>query len=82
MNEPLGRFGSLRPARVRRMAWETAAMAISWPMIRLCSSSSMWRSFWRLLLGQLVDRDAGPDAEDLGDGFLVDLVEQVDAARP
>jgi hypothetical protein len=31
-----------------------------------------------LLLGQLVDRDAGPDREDLGDGLLVDLVEEVD----
>ena len=32
-----------------------------------------------LLLGELVDRDARPEAEHLGDGFLVDLVEQVDA---
>ncbi len=31
-----------------------------------------------LFLGELVDRDARPDAEHLGDGFLVDLVEQVD----
>jgi len=30
---------------------------------------------------EFVDRDAGPDREDLGDGFLVDLVEQVDAGR-
>ena len=45
MNEPLGRLGSLRPARVRRMAWLTALMASSWPMTRLCSSSSMRRSF-------------------------------------
>ena len=44
MNEPLGRLGSLRPARVRRMAWLTALMASSWPMTRLCSSSSMRRS--------------------------------------
>ena len=32
-----------------------------------------------LLLGELVDRDAGPDRQHLGDGLLVDLVEQVDA---
>ena len=32
-----------------------------------------------LLLGELVDRDTGPQREDLGDGFLVHLVEQVDA---
>ena len=32
-----------------------------------------------LLLGELEHRDAGPDREDLGDGLLVDLVEEVDA---
>ena len=41
MNEPPGRLGSLSPARVRRIAWDSALMAASWPMIRLCSSSSM-----------------------------------------
>ena len=44
MNEPLGRLGSLRPARVRRMAWDTDLMASSWPITRLWSSSSMRRS--------------------------------------
>ena len=29
MNEPLGRFGSLRPARVRRIACDTALIASS-----------------------------------------------------
>jgi hypothetical protein len=33
----------------------------------------------RLLLGELVHRDAGPHREHLGDGLFVDLVEQVDA---
>ena len=32
----------------------------------------------RLLLGELVDGNARPHAEHLGDGLLVDLVEQVD----
>ena len=41
MNEPVGRFGSLIPARARRIAFETAMIAASWPMTRLCSSSSM-----------------------------------------
>ena len=80
MNEPLGRFGSFRPARVRRTLWLTALMAFSWPMMRLCSSPSMLSSFGGLFLGELVHRDAGPDAEHLGDGLFVDLVEQVDAA--
>ena len=45
MNEPLGRFGSLMPARARRMAFETATIAWCWPITRLWSSSSMRTSF-------------------------------------
>ena len=45
MNEPEGRLGSLMPARARRIARETAAMACSCPMTRLWSSSSMRSSF-------------------------------------
>ncbi|CAM5526194.1 hypothetical protein STANM309S_02083 [Streptomyces tanashiensis] len=41
MNEPPGRFGSFRPARVRRMARERPMTASFWPMTRLWSSSSM-----------------------------------------
>jgi len=36
-------------------------------MIRLCSSPSMLSSLAGLFLGELVDGDAGPDAEHLGD---------------
>ena len=35
--------------------------------------------FLGLLLGQLVNRDTGPHRQHLGDGLLVDLVEQVHA---
>ena len=45
MNEPAGRFGSLIPARERRIAFETAVIATSWPITRLCSSSSIRTSF-------------------------------------
>ena len=45
MNEPVGRFGSLIPARARRIAFETATIAVSWPITRLCSSSSIRTSF-------------------------------------
>jgi hypothetical protein len=41
MNEPIGRFGSCRPARARRTAVETARTACAWPMTRLPSISSM-----------------------------------------
>ena len=41
MNEPAGRLGSFRPARVRRIDWETDRTAGSWSMMRRCSSSSI-----------------------------------------
>ena len=44
-NVPIGRSGSLRPARERRRASETAVTASSWPMTRWCRRSSMWTSF-------------------------------------
>ena len=53
MNEPIGRFGSFRPARARRTARVTVEIASSWPMTRLCSSSSIRSSFGRLGLDQL-----------------------------
>ena len=79
MNEPLGRFGSLRPARVRRMAWLTrldGLLLADDPPVELFLHAE---ELGRLLLGELVDGDAGPDGEHLGDRLLVDLVEQVDA---
>jgi hypothetical protein len=45
MNEPIGRFGSCRPARARRTAVETASTASAWPTTRLARLSSMRSSF-------------------------------------
>ena len=45
MKLPMGRLGSCRPARARRMAFATASRASSWPTTRRCSRSSMWMSF-------------------------------------
>ena len=45
MNEPPGRFGSFKPLRVRRIDCASALTASSWPITRLCSSSSMRSSF-------------------------------------
>ena len=39
--EPMGRFGSLRPARARRTAFETALTASSCPTTRRVSTRSM-----------------------------------------
>ena len=46
MKLPMGRLGSLRPARLRRMALATSDTASFWPITRSCSRSSMWISFW------------------------------------
>ena len=44
MNEPMGRLGSLRPARARRTARETVSIASSWPIIRWWRTSSILSS--------------------------------------
>ena len=44
-NDPIGRLGSLSPARARRTASDTATTALSWPITRACSRSSICRSF-------------------------------------
>ncbi len=45
INDPIGRFGSLSPARERRMALATRSSAASCPMTRSRSRSSMLMSF-------------------------------------
>ena len=45
MKLPIGRFGSFSPLRARITASATAVTASSWPMTRLCSSSSRCSSF-------------------------------------
>src|SRR5881227_3082517 len=41
MNEPIGRLGSLSPARARRTAFAIVSIASSWPMTFSRSASSM-----------------------------------------
>src|SRR3989441_893989 len=74
MNEPVGRFGSLMPARARRIERETASIASSWPMTRLCSSSSM-----RGRRAHRSDAHARPGLVDQVDG-LVGQVPVLDVA--
>ena len=47
MKDPVGRFGSDRPARERRIASATALTASCWPTTRLLSTSSMRSSLSR-----------------------------------
>ena len=47
MNEPIGRFGSCRPERLRRTALATASTASSWPTRRWWIRSSSTSSFAR-----------------------------------
>ena len=66
-NEPIGRFGSCNPARARRTACETAAIASSWPTTRALSASSMCKQLAALAFEHLLDRHAGPARHDRGD---------------
>ncbi len=47
IKEPMGRLGSCSPARARLTAVETALTASVWPITRLPSASSIFRSFSR-----------------------------------
>ena len=60
MNEPIGRFGSLSPARVRRMAGDTALMASSWPTTDCVQLVFHAQQPGRLGLLQPGDGNAGP----------------------
>ena len=72
MNEPIGRLGSLSPARERRMARDTALMASSWPTTERVELVFHPQQPGGLRLLQPGDRDAGPAGDDEGDGLLVD----------
>src|SRR5215211_2617163 len=62
MNEPVGRFGSLSPARERRMLTDDALVQLVLHPHQLL----------RLGLGQLEHGDAGPHRDDVGDLLLGD----------
>ena len=76
MNEPIGRFGSCRPERLRRTALATASTASSWPTSRWWMRSSSTSSLARSVSIIRRDGDAGPGADDLGDFLRADLLAQ------
>ncbi len=61
---------------LRRMASATATMASSWPTTRWRRRSSILQQALALALEHLVDRDAGPAGDDLGDVLVGDLLAQ------
>ena len=67
MNEPIGRFGSCRPARARRTAVDTAFTASAWPTTRLPICSSILQQLLALAFEHAVDRNAGPARDHLRD---------------
>ena len=72
MNEPIGRFGSLSPARARRTAFETIADRLLLADDPAVEGLLHVEQALRLFLGDAGDRDAGPHRDDLGDLLLVD----------
>ena len=80
MNEPPGRLGSFRPARVRRMARRERLDGLLLADDALVQLVLHLEQPGGLLLGELHDRDAGRDGEHLGDQLLVDLGDDVHVA--
>ena len=66
-NEPIGRFGSCRPARARRTASTPPRRASSWPTTRFAERVLHLQQLFALALQHLLDRNAGPARDDLRD---------------
>src|SRR6202022_2315509 len=73
MNEPVGRFGSLRPARVRRVDGgtpPTRGVLVDDATVQLVFHAD---ELGRLLFRELVDRDARPRRQNRRDLLFVNL---------
>ncbi len=78
MKEPEGRFGILESGASSADALRDrpdGVLLADHPLVEFVFHAQQLLGF---LLGQLVHRDAGPDAENLGDRFLVHLIEEID----
>ena len=67
MNEPIGRFGSCKPARERRTAVATACTASAWPTTRLPRLVLHFQELVLFAFQHLVDGHAGPARDHLRD---------------
>ena len=72
MNEPIGRLGSLSPARARRTALEIDVDRLLLADHPVVERVLHVQQALGLLLGDPRDRDAGPHRDDLGDLLLTD----------
>ena len=73
MKLPSGRLGSWRPARARRIALATEAIASSLADDPAVEPLLHLDQLLDLAFDQTADRHVGPRADDLGDVFFVDL---------
>ena len=73
MNEPVGRFGSLMPARARRIALDDGDDRLVLADDALVELVLHPDELLRLGLGELEDGDARPHGDDVGDLVLADL---------
>lgn len=71
MNEPIGRFGSCNPARLRRTASATAAIASSWPITFVKHPRDGATVFFAL--EHFAYRNTGPAGYYIGDVFGIHL---------
>ena len=80
-NEPMGRFGSERPARERRTASDTALTASAWPMTPLAEAVLHLEELLRLALAAS-GRPGRPSTRETtaGDVLLGDLLAGASAA--
>jgi hypothetical protein len=71
MNEPIGRLGSLRPARARGCLGDGLDRVVLADDLLVQFVLELEQAL-RLVLLEALERDAGHLADDLGDDFLVD----------
>jgi hypothetical protein len=76
MNEPIGRRGSDKPARLRRIAFENARHGVVLPHNALLQPLFHVHKFPRFALEQPPDRNSGPLGHDFRNVFFADFFAQ------
>ena len=81
-NEPMGRWGSCKPLRLRRTALATAVTASFWPTTRWCRRSSRTNNLGALRLHHAAHGHAGPCTNHFGRFRPAQLLGEAGGAGP